>query len=158
MRKSHTAGAIAGGLIGGLAITAMLIAGERRARATSELTQLERASAEKLKLDTPPPGFLPSGKEQAFVQAGHLALSALAGAAYAATVEEDAPVLASGVGFGLAFYGVAHWIVGPLLGVKKPEWTSARKVIAMHTINHIGLGLLTALGAKASRNRQEQAQ
>jgi hypothetical protein len=38
MRKSHTAGAIAGGLIGGLAITAMLIAGERRARATSELT------------------------------------------------------------------------------------------------------------------------
>lgn len=158
MSKSHAAGAIAGGLIGGLAITAMLIAGERRTRAPSELIQLERASAEKLKLDTRPPGCLPSAGEQAFVQAGHLALSALAGAAYAATAEEDAPVLASGVGFGLAFYGLAHWIAGPLLGVKKPEWTSARKVIAMHTINHIGLGLLTALGAKASRNRQEQVQ
>lgn len=155
MNKSHFTGAIAGGLVAGLAITVMLIAGERKSGQPSELTQLGRVSAEKLKLDTPPPGTLPSTKEQAFVQGGHLALSALAGAAYAAIVDEDAPVVASGVGFGLAFYALAHWIAGPLLGVKAPEWTSARKTIAMHTLNHIGFGLLTAFGAHASHLRQE---
>ncbi|WP_206245754.1 hypothetical protein [Novosphingobium terrae] len=158
MSRPHVAGAVAGGLVAGLAITAMLIAGERNSGTASELTQLERVSAEKLKLATPLPGALPSAREQALVQGGHLALSALAGAAYAATVDEDAPIVASGIGFGLAFYALAHWIAGPLLGVKAPEWTSARKVIAMHTLNHIGFGLLTALGAHASRIRKEIAQ
>lgn len=155
---SHNVGAIAGGLLAGLAMTAMLIAGERKSGKPSELTQLERVGAEKLKFDTAPPGDLPSAKEQAFVQGGHLALSALAGATYAATVDEDAPSLASGIGFGLAFYALAHWITGPLLGVKAPEWTSTRKVIVLHTLNHIGFGLITALGANASRIRKDYAQ
>ncbi|WP_137786593.1 hypothetical protein [Sphingomonas sp. 3P27F8] len=98
-------------------------------------------------------------REQAIIQGGHLALSAVAGAGYATAVDEDAaltavdedaPILASGIGFSLAFYAVAHWIVGPLLGLKQPEWRSDVKTIAMHTLNHVGFGLVTALGARAS--------
>jgi hypothetical protein len=159
MDERQVAGAIAGGVVGGLAITAMLITGERTSRQPSELAKLGRVVANKVGRETPAADALPSATEQALVQGGHLALSALAGAAYAATVNEDAPVVASGIGFGLAFYAVAHWITGPLLGLKRPEWQSDAKTIAMHTMNHIGFGLITALGARtASRFRQEYAQ
>lgn len=144
------AGAIAGGLIAGLGITAMLMAGERKSRRPSELAELERTGAERLGLETPSADTLPDAREQAIVQGGHLALSALAGAAFAASIDEEAPVIASGIGFGLAFYGVAHWLVGPLLGLKRPEWQSGGKTIAMHTLNHVGFGLVTALSARVA--------
>ena len=43
-----------------------------------------------------------------------------------------------------------HWIAGPLLRVKQPEWRSDRKTIGMHTLNHLLFGLATAAGAKAA--------
>lgn len=144
------AGAVAGGLIAGLGITAMLMAGERKSGQPSELADLERTGAKRVGRAPPAADALPDGREQAIIQGGHLALSAVAGAVYAASVDEDAPVLASGIGFGLAFYAVAHWIVGPLLGLKQPEWRSDGKTIAMHTLNHVGFGLVTALGARAA--------
>ena len=58
----------------------MLMAGERKSGKPSELTKLERASATKLGLDTPAPEALPGNAEQAVIQGGHLALSALAAA------------------------------------------------------------------------------
>lgn len=41
-----------------------------------------------------------------------------------------------------------HWITGPLLGVKKPEWQADAGTIGMHAANHVAFGIATAAGAK----------
>ncbi|QQV79446.1 hypothetical protein H5J25_19810 (plasmid) [Sphingomonas aliaeris] len=153
MNGKRTAGAVAGALVAGLGLTAMMMAQEKKTRKASELTDLGRASAHQLGVHHVPAGERPpDAQEQAVVQGGHLLLSALAGVAYAAATDEDTGVVPSGVAFGLAFYGLAHWLTGPLLGVKQPEWRSGGKTIGMHTAIHIAFGLATAAGAKlASR-------
>ncbi len=144
-------GAVAGALVAGLGISALLLAGERKSGEPSELATLERAGAEKLGVHpTPDADRLPDAREQAVIQGGHLLLSAAAGAAYAASVDEDAGVVASGLGFGLAFYAAMHWVLGPLLGIKQPEWRAEAGTIAMHAANHLALGLATAAGARAA--------
>ena len=148
MNARRMAGAVAGGLVAGLGITALLIAGERKSGEPSEVVTLERKTAEKLGIDTPPADSLPSAREQAVTQGGHLLLSAAAGAIYAATVDEEASVVGSGLLFGAAFYAAMHWVTGPLLGVKPPEWHADAKTIGMHSANHLAFGLVTALGAK----------
>ncbi|WP_380780341.1 hypothetical protein [Sphingomonas sp. R86520] len=150
MDEKRMAGAIAGGLVAGLGITAMLMVSEKKSGKPSELTLLERTSAHKLGVHVPPDSRLPDATEQAVIQGGHLLLSAAAGAVFAATVDEEAGVIPAGVGFGLAFYAAMHWITGPLLGVKKPEWQSDKASIGMHTFNHVAFGLVTALGATAA--------
>lgn len=150
MDGKRMAGAIAGGLVAGLGITAMLMAGEKKSGEPSELALLERTSAQKLGVTVPPDDRLPDATEQAVIQGGHLLLSAAAGAVFVATVDEDAGVVPSGIAFGLAFYAAMHWITGPLLGVKKPEWQSDASTIGMHTLNHVAFGLATAFGAKAA--------
>lgn len=153
MNTSRLGGAVAGGLIAGLAITAMLIAGEKKSGKPSELTDLERQSAAKLGVTTPDGDTLPAPTEQVVIQGGHLLLSAAAGAVFASTVDEDTAIIPAGVGFGLAFYAAMHWITGPLLGVKKPEWQSDAATIGMHTFNHVAFGLATAAGAKLAGSR-----
>jgi hypothetical protein len=149
MNGKRTAGAVAGALVAGLGLTAMMMAQEKKTRKASELTDLGRASAHQLGVHHVPTGNgPPDPQEQAVVQGGHLLLSALAGVAYAVATDDDAGVVPSGIAFGLAFYGVAHWLTGPLLGVKQPEWRSDAKTIGMHTINHVAFGLATAAGAK----------
>lgn len=149
MNGKRMAGAVAGALVAGLGLTVMMMAQEKKTRKASELTDLGRASAHQLGVPHVPAGKRPpDAQEQAVVQGGHLLLSALAGVAYAATTDEDAGVVPSGVAFGLAFYGIAHWLTGPLLGVKQPEWRSDGKTIGMHTANHIAFGLATAAGAR----------
>lgn len=149
MNGRRTAGAVAGALIAGVGLTAMMMAQEKKTRRASELTDLGRASAHQLGVSHVPSGTRPpDGQEQAIVQGGHLLLSALAGFAYAAATDEDADVVPSGLAFGLAFYGVAHWLTGPLLCLKQPEWRSDGKTIGMHAVNHIAFGLTTAAGAK----------
>ncbi len=121
MNGKRMAGAIAGGLVAGLGLTAMMMLQEKKSGKPSELTDLGRASAAKLGRVTSPADQLPSPSEQAVTQGGHLALSALAGATYAAATDDAADPLMSGIAFGLAFYVAAHWITGPALGVKAPE-------------------------------------
>ncbi len=158
MDERRMAGAITGGLVAGLGITALLMAGERKSGTPSEIVTLARNSADKLGIETPPADALPSAGEQAFVQGGHLLLSAAAGAVYAAAVDDETPaamvgVIGSGLAFGAAFYAAMHWITGPLLGVKAPEWQSDAKTIGMHGVNHLAFGLVTALGAKLASRR-----
>ncbi len=84
-------GAVAGALVAGLGISALLLAGERKSGEPSELATLERAGAKKLGAHLlPDADRLPDAREQAVIQGGHLLLSAAAGAAYAASVDEDA--------------------------------------------------------------------
>lgn len=153
MSDARLFGAVAGGLIAGLGLTAMLVAGERKSGKPSELAELERAAAARLGFDIPDGTTLPDAREQAVIQGGHLLLSAAAGAVYAASTDEDADVLSSGLLFGLSFYGAMHWIAGPLLGVKKPEWQAGRETIGMHAMNHILFGLITASAAKLASRR-----
>lgn len=150
MNNGRMAGAVAGALVAGLGLTAMMMAQEKKTGNPSELTELERAVVAKLSAHAPRPAQLPDAREQAVAQGGHLLLSALAGAAYAATTDEDAAVLPSGIAFGLAFYATAHWIAGPALGLKRPEWKSDLPTIGMHTMNHVLFGVATAAAAKAA--------
>lgn len=145
---ARTAGAIAGALVAGIGLSALMMAGERKSGKPSELVELERSAVAKLDPDVPPIGGLADRDEQALTQGGHLLLSAIAGVAYAAATDDDTAVVPGGILFGLAFYGVAHWLAGPLLGVKQPEWRSDAGQIAMHTVNHLAFGLATAAGAK----------
>lgn len=147
---NRTVGAVAGGLVAGVGITALLMRQERRSGTPSELAVLARTGAARLGLDTPRADQLPNAREQAAVQGGHLLLSALAGVAYAAVTDEDVRVVPSGLAFGLAFYAAAHWIAGPSLGLKQPEWRAGPATLGMHTANHLLFGLATAAGAKAA--------
>ena len=150
MNGKYVAGAVAGSLVAGLGITAMMMAGEKKSGKPSELINLERASARKLDVQTLNATDMPTNTEQAVAQGGHLLLSGLAGAVYAAVSDEDTDPLVGGVLFGLFFYGLAHWLTGPALGVKQPEWTQGSKTIGMHTINHVVFGLVTAFSARAA--------
>ena len=149
MNGRRMAGAIVGSLIAGVGISVLLMAGERKSGKASELVELERTGAHRLGVHAPGNGRLPDATEQAVVQAGHLALSVAAGAVYAAATDEETGVFVSGIGFGLAFYAAMHWITGPLLGVKKPEWRAGAGTIGVHALNHVLFGLATAAGAKA---------
>jgi len=153
MSGSRVFGAVAGSLIAGIGITALLMAGERKSNRPSELADLERAAEAQLGLRVRDHGALPGPGEQAVIQGGHLLLSVAAGATYAAVTDEDADVLSSGILFGLSFYAAMHWIVGPLLGVKKPEWQADIATIGMHTANNLLLGLATATGARLFSRR-----
>ena len=150
MNGKRLAGAVVGSLAAGLGLTAMLMVQEKKTGKPSELTDLERKGAAKLGQRTPPADRLPTAREQAVIQGGHLALSALAGVVYAATTDDDAGVVSSGVVFGLAFYAVAHWITGPALRLKQPEWQSDLPTIGMHTANHVLFGFATAAGARVA--------
>lgn len=158
MSTSRLAGAIAGSLVAGLGLTALLLAGERKSGKPSEIVDLERASAAKLGLAVPRRNALPDAREQAIAQGGHLLLSAAAGAVYAAATDEDAPIVSSGVAFGLVFYAAMHWLLGPLLGVKPPEWRSGGGTIGMHALNHVLFGVITAAFAGAASRRRQRGQ
>lgn len=153
MSTQRSLGAISGAVLAGAALSVLLIRGERQSGRPSELIDLGRSTMRRLGRDVPVADRLPSGVEQVNVQAAHLALSAIAGAAYAATTREEARVLTSGALFGLGFYGLAHWLAGPLLGLKPPEWRSGRSVIAAHAVNHVLFGLVTAAAARLARAR-----
>lgn len=147
---TRLAGALAGGLVGGLGLTAMLMAEEKQTGKPSELVDLERTGARKLNLDVPPANQLPDAKEQTVVQAGHLLISLAAGGAYSLLIKDDSRVVPKGIAFGLGLYATLHWITGPALGLKQPEWRSDAKTIGKHTVIHVLFGLLTAAGAKAA--------
>lgn len=153
MSGARLIGAVAGGLAAGLGLSALLIMGEGRSGRPSELAELERAGARRLGLGVPDAGTLPGPREQAVIQGGHLLLSAAAGIAYAATTDEDGDVLSSGLLFGLSFYAAMHWLVGPLLGLKKPEWQADTSTIGLHAANHLAFGVVTAAAARLFARR-----
>jgi hypothetical protein len=157
MDARRFAGAVAGGVAAGLGLTALLMWQEKKTGQPSELTRLERTSLARLGEEAPPADQLPSPREQAMVQGGHLALSAMAGAAYAAATDDESSVLGSGITFGLLFYGTMHWILGPFLKVKEPEWRAPKEQLGMHTLNHVLFGIATAAAAKAAQRKKVSA-
>ena len=145
-RAGWISGALAGSLVAGLAISALMLAKERGSGEPSDLVVWERKGARDVGLS--PRRGEADGLEQAVAHGGHLALSALGGAAYAAAFEEDAPVVASGLAFGSAFYVACHWVLGPLLRLKPPEWREPPEAVTQHLVVHAVFGVLIALGAR----------
>lgn len=145
-REGWTTGALAGSLLAGLAISALMLAKERQSGEPSDLVVWERMGARDVGM-TPRLGAA-NLTEQVVAHGGHLALSALGGAAYAAAFEEDAPVMANGLAFGSAFYVACHWVLGPLLRLKPVEWREPPAAVTQHLVVHAGFGVLIALGAR----------
>ncbi len=108
MRTERAVGAVAGGLAAGLALSAVMLLGEKLSGKPSELIELERATAAKLAVPTPTGDTTAIATEQVVTHGGHLALSALAGLAYAAAVDEDADGPVAGAAFGAAFFVIAY--------------------------------------------------
>lgn len=109
MNNRYVAGAIGGGLFAGLGITAMMIIGEKRSGKPSEPIGLERNTAERLAMATPPRSELPSATEQAVTLGGRLLLCGLAGVAYAATSDEYAAPI---VGVSFSVCSSTPWRIG----------------------------------------------
>ncbi|MBE7220325.1 MAG: hypothetical protein INR64_17785 [Caulobacteraceae bacterium] len=145
-RAGWSMGALAGSLVAGLAISALMLAKEQQSGGPSDLVVWERKGAQDVGLSTRRGAA--NWLEQAVAHGGHLALSALGGVAYAAAFEGDAPVVASGLAFGSAFYVACHWVLGPLLRLKPPEWREPPEAVTQHLIVHAAFGVLIAAGAR----------
>lgn len=152
-RAGWTAGALAGSLVAGVAISALMLVKGQVTGQPSDLIAWERAGADRLGVDFGPPTAEPGAAEQVSTHAAHLALSALGGAAYAAIFDEEAPTVSSGLAFGMAFYVACHWIAGPLMRLKPPEWREPPLAVAQHLVVHAVYGLAIASAAKAGLRR-----
>ena len=126
----------------------MMLLGEKLSGSPSELIELERKTAAKLNIKTPPDGVPATTTEQLVTHGGHLALSALAGLIYAAVVDEDADDARSGTIFDIAFFVAAYGITGPALGVTLLPWSERPLRAVQHAIVHILFGLAMARFAR----------
>lgn len=153
MDAKRTAGAVAGGVLAGLALSAVMLIGEKLSGKPSELIELERGAAARLDIATPSAEApaTATATEQAITHGGHLALSALAGLAYAATVDEEDDGPASGAAFGAAFFVAAYGIAGPALGVTPLPWRQPAVRAVQHPVVHVLFGLAMALSARRAR-------
>ena len=148
-------GAVTGGIVAGLALSAVMLAGEKLTGKPSELIELKRKAAAKLGISTPAGDA--TGREQLITHGGHLTLSALAGLAYAVIVDEKADGVKSGAAFGLAFFVAAYGLAGPLLGVTPPPWRESPMRAVQHPVVHTLLGICAALFARDFRALKGQA-
>lgn len=144
-------GAVVGGLGAGLALSAVMLLGEKLSGKPSELIELERATATKLNVATPTGDASVTAIEQVVTHGGHLALSALAGLAYATAIDENADGPAAGAAFGAAFFLAAYGITGPALGMTPLPWRQPLVRAVQHPIVHVLFGLAIASGARRAR-------
>lgn len=138
---------LVGGLAGGLLTSGMMLAGELRDGAPSDLTRLERRTAQRLGLPHRGVDADATAGEQVVGHAGHLALSALAGAAYGAICNPHRSTIAQGAAFGLGFYALAYGVIGPALGVVKAPWQDTPASVAQRAGIHALFGVVTAVVA-----------
>lgn len=151
MNMQRTASAVLGGVAAGVGLSAVMLWGERLSGKPSELIELERKTATKLGIETPHGDAPATPVEQFVTHGGHLALSALAGLAYAASVNEDDDSVKSGALFGLAFFVAAYGIAGPLIGVTPPPWREQPLRAVQHPVVHTLFGISMALAARGRR-------
>ena len=151
MSGGRVAGAVAGGLIAGLALSAVMLVGERLGGKPSELIELERKTAAKLDIVTPQGDAPPTAAEQVVTHGGHLALSVLVGLAYATVVDEDRDGVPAGARFGAAFFVADYGIAGPALGVTPLLWRQPPLRAVQHPVVHLLFGMTMALFARRAR-------
>lgn len=131
-----------------------MLIGERLSGRPSELIELERATAAKLDVSVPAADEPATVGEQVVTHGGHLALSALAGLAYAAAVDDGADDARSGAAFGAAFFVAAYGITGPLLGVTPAPWRQPPVRAVQHPVVHVLFGVAMAAAARRAAGLQ----
>lgn len=141
-------GAVLGGVAVGIGLSAVMLLGEWLSGKPSELIELERATAARLAIATPTGPAPATATEQAITHGGHLALSALAGVAYVAAVDEAADGPAAGAAFGAGFFVAAYGIAGPALGVTPLPWRQPLLRAVQHPVVHVLFGLAIAASAR----------
>lgn len=137
-----------GGLAGGVAISAMMLAMERQSGTPSELVRLGRKTAERL--DTPHRrrNADPDLGEQAMSHGGHLALSVAGGVAYPALRRVTGlSTLPAGLLFGLGFYLLAWGGAGPALSLTPTPAQEGPAKIGQRLMIHAVFGAVTAFVA-----------
>lgn len=140
-------GATIGGIVAGLVLAVWLLVGEVVSHLPSQLTAMERQIAGWFGGTTPmdAPGITIA--EEYIGIAGHLLLSAIAGAAYAIFWRRDRSVILDGLLFGAAFFMAAHAIAGPALGLTPGMWNMPRPVFLTGCVINGFFGLCTAFFA-----------
>ncbi len=143
-------GAVIGGVVAGLVLSVWMLVGEVTSGAPSQLTQMERQVSGWFGTGVPSANAVASASEEYLGNFGHLLLSALAGAAYAFGWRKDrspALVVLNGLVFGMAFYALAHAIVGPILGLTPFIWAVPPSLLWLGCIINGFFGLCTAFFA-----------
>jgi uncharacterized membrane protein YagU involved in acid resistance len=140
-------GAIIGGLVAGLVLAVWLLIGEVTSGLPSQLTEMERQIAVWFGAAPHPANAVASTAEEYYGIFGHLLLSALAGAGYAIGWRRDKSVILNGLVFGMAFYAVAHAVVGPITGLTPPIWGVPLSLFLLGCVINGFFGLVTAFFA-----------
>ena len=143
----HLAAGAAGGVLAGLAISAIFLAGEAVTGRPSDLIAMNRKAAGKLGLDAPAEGSPPTLAEELVGHGGHLALSAASGAAYALAVRGEGDAALRGLAFGLGFHALAFGVVAPAAGLAPPVWRDDPRNQALHIGLHALFGVVTGVAA-----------
>lgn len=146
-KRDLTTGAL-GGLAGGLVLTAVMLLAERATGQPSDGVVMFRRGEQQLGLSHRRLSARPGLREEVAAESGHLLLSAALGGGFG--------VLRRGLGLsaqpaglvlGLGFYPLAHWLVGPLLGLMRPPWRQRPAKMAQRVALHAVFGAVTALVA-----------
>ena len=131
----------AGGLAAGLVLSALMARADVK-DGTSELVKLQRRTAAKVRGGEADEQAGSGAGEALMAHGGHLALSALAGAAYGAATRNGSPVR-DGLLFGAVFWTLAYGVTGPALGVTPAPWRDTAGSLAQHGALHALFGVLT---------------
>lgn len=142
--RRRLAGAVTGGIVAGLVLAVWLLIGEVATGTPSQLISMERQIAGWFGASTPAAISPASMSEEYMGTFGHLALSMLAGAAYAFFWSEGGSIVLKGLTFGMVFYAVAHAIVGPLTGLTPPIWQVPRSIFMLGCVINGFFGICTA--------------
>lgn len=138
----HALAGATGGLAAGALLSAIIGGMAARRGEASELARLER----RIGLSPYDEDEGPHLREEAGGQAGHLALSVVAGAGYGLAVRNaDAPPVVTGLAFGLGFHVLAYGLFGPVLGVTPKPWRDKPSDQLQHLALHAVFGVVTGL-------------
>ncbi len=149
----HALAGAAGGLVAGAVLSGILAATAARAGEPSELALLERRTADRIGLDHHGEWEGPDVTEEAVGHAGHLVLSAVAGAGYALVAHDRAPPIPAGLAFGLGFYALCYGLLGPALRVTPPPTRETPSNLVVRGLNHLLFGVVTAVVARGVARR-----
>lgn len=147
-----TAGAL-GGLAAGALISAMMLGVQAATSRPSELIVLKRRAGRRPGWDGHWERTRSTLGEELLSHGGHLALSAMAGAAYGALKPRGTPPLVAGAAMGVGFHALAYGVAGPVLGVTPKLWEDEPANVAEHGFLHLLFGVTTALVAERVARR-----
>ena len=152
--KRDAAAGVVGGLAGGLALTALMLLAERATGEPSDAVAMLRRGARQVGLPRRRETVRPTLREEMAAEGGHLLLSAALGGGFGVLRRGlGLPAQPAGLVLGLAFYPLAHWLAGPLLGVMRPPWRQRPGKMAQRIALHAAFGAVTALVADRIERR-----